>query len=120
MDSKTIEGQLHEAQRELEQLKADLPHYERLLADNKAEAGRLQQGNAGQKALTQTEGRVNVARELLEQHHSDIANARKKVICLELAYRHSKAIDKMAAQAKRLMWSTLGVDPLWWTPKRLR
>jgi hypothetical protein len=87
MTTKEAKKAFFQARHELEQLEADLPNFEALLADNEAELAKLRREKADLKAQAEGQGRVSMARELLEQHHSDIGSQRAEVARLEADYR---------------------------------
>jgi chromosome segregation ATPase len=81
------------AKHDLEQLEGELPNFERLLTDNQEEERKLRQAKAPLADLAAAKGRMNVARELLEQHKSDIGTARAEVSSLTVQ------IDRAEKQA---------------------
>ena len=52
-------------------------------------------------AQAQARGRVQIAREMLEQHQSDIATARAEVTRLEQSLAREQTLDKMVERAHR-------------------
>lgn len=78
---------LKKAQADLKALQDDLPNFHALLTDNEQDAQRLKTERAGLDEQAQARGRVGVAREMLEQHQSDIATARAEVSRLEASER---------------------------------
>jgi len=98
----TLENDLKAAREELKALQAELPDFEKLLAENEVELGTLK-GTKNLDALTQAKGRVNVARELLEQHHADIATAQSKVNRLEEQLAREQRLEEMTQHAKRAL-----------------
>jgi chromosome segregation ATPase len=100
MSTKELKKQFFAARKELEDLEAELPNYERLLADNaKAETER-RRIKAPLDELAQAKTRVQAARELLEQHHADIEAARQEAARLEADYQRALTLDKMADHAR--------------------
>ncbi len=100
MSTKELKKEYFAAKKELEQLEAELPNYERLLTDNeKAESDR-RRIKAPLDELVQAKTRVQAARELLEQHHADIETARAEATRLEADYQHALTLDKMVEHAK--------------------
>ncbi len=100
MSTKEVKKEYFAAKKELEQLQSELPNYERLLADNeKAESDRRRiKAPLDELALAKT--RVQAARELLEQHHSDIKTAQAEADRLEADYRRETTLDELAGYAK--------------------
>jgi DNA repair exonuclease SbcCD ATPase subunit len=96
----TAKKRFHEAKHDLEQLEAELPNFERLLADNQEEERKLRQIKAPLAELAAALGRVNVAAELLEQHHADIATQRREVARLEAAYQEERKRERVAVLRK--------------------
>jgi phage-related tail protein len=90
----------YEAKHDLEQLEAELPNFERLLADNRADELKLRQAKAPLADIAAAKGRVNVAGELLEQHHSEIAAKNAEVTRLENEYQEARTRDRVAALKK--------------------
>jgi chromosome segregation ATPase len=96
-----------EAQRELKQAQAhlatlqeELPQFHGLLTKNEQEAQKLRAERADLDAQAQTRGRVSVARELLEQHQSDIQSAKVELERLEQIVARERVLDEMAEQAR--------------------
>ncbi len=97
--SKQAKKDFYAAKKELEQLAAELPNFEALLADNHAEEAKAKvTRNYHELALAKT--RVQAARELLEQHHSDIKTAQAEADRLEADYRRETTLDELAGYAK--------------------
>jgi hypothetical protein len=97
--SKQAKKDFYAARKELEQLAAELPNFEALLADNHAEEAKAKvTRNYHELALAKT--RVQAARELLEQHHSDIKTAQAEADRLEADYRRETNLDGMAQYAE--------------------
>jgi DNA repair exonuclease SbcCD ATPase subunit len=90
MNATALRKQLKKAEQDLNDLRAELPNYERLLDDNTAEEARLRQEKAGIDDLAKAKGRVNVARELLDQHRHETAEASAKVSDLEKQIRRAE------------------------------
>lgn len=95
-DTKALKKEYYGAQKELEQLEAELPNYESLLADNERAESERRRIKASLDEIAQAKTRVQAARELLEQHRSDIAAARAEANRLEGEYRHALTLDTMA------------------------
>jgi hypothetical protein len=91
---------LKTAQDALTELQDELPNFHALLTDNEADVQKLRAERAGLDAQAQAKGRVNVAREMLEQHQSDIANARTEVTRCEIAVKRDSALAEMLKQAE--------------------
>jgi len=115
-----IEADLKTAQSELDALRADLPQFHALLTDNEQDAQRLKSERASLDAQAQAKGRVEVAREMLEQHQSDIQAAQAEVARLEVVLerevklqmleqyatehaRHKNAFDDRLATANKAL-----------------
>ncbi len=96
----SLKKRFYEAKHDLEQLEAELPNFERLLADNQEEERKLRQSKAPLADLAAAKGRVNVAGELLEQHRSEIAAQRAEVARLEAAYQEARTRDRVAVLKK--------------------
>ncbi len=97
--SKQAKKDFYAAKKELEQLAAELPNFEALLADNHAEEAKAKvTRNYHELALAKT--RVQAARELLEQHHSDIKTAQAEADRLEADYQRETTLDSMTEHAK--------------------
>lgn len=97
----TIETDLTKAQKELAEFQADLPQFYSLLTDNEAAAQRLKTEKASLDAQSQAKGRVNVAREMLEQHQADIQTARAEVDRLEALKQREQTLAKMVVHSQR-------------------
>lgn len=96
-----------EAQRELKQaqvhlatLQEELPQFHGLLTENEQEVQKLRVERADHNEQAQARGRVNVARELLEQHQSDIQSAKVEVERLEQIVAREHTLDEMAERAR--------------------
>ncbi len=100
MSLKDAKKAFFSAKHDLELLEGELPNFERLLTDNQEEERKLRQAKAPLADLAAAKGRMNVARELLEQHHSEIAAQNAEVTRLDAEYQRERAIEKMAVHAK--------------------
>lgn len=96
----TIAADLSKAREALKLLQAELPNYHALLTDNEQDAQRLKSERASLDLQAQAKGRVGVARELLEQHQSDIQAARAEVDRLEVLAARERTLAEMAECAK--------------------
>lgn len=96
----TIEADLSKARDALTVLQDELPQFYSLLTDNEQDAQRLKSERASLDAQAQAKGRAEVAKEMLEQHHSDIATARAVVARLERAREREVALAEMIRQAE--------------------
>jgi BMFP domain-containing protein YqiC len=96
----TAKKAFFEARHELELLEAELPNFEKLLADNIADEITLRKSKAPLAEVAAAKGCVNVAGELLEQHHADIATQRREVTRLEAEYQAARTRDRVAALKK--------------------
>lgn len=94
-----LKAQLEAAQRELAELREDLPRFHGLLTDNEQEVERLRREKAELGEQAQARGKVNIARELLEQHQADILSAQGEVERLKAEVEHAAIIEKMAVAA---------------------
>lgn len=81
--------------------RAELPDFERLVKDNEAAAETLRRERADLSKQAEAKGRVSVAREMLEQHHSDIATAQAEVSRLEAEASRASTLQTMADHAKQ-------------------
>lgn len=88
------------AQANLDELRADLPRFHSLLTDNEQEAERLRREKAPLDDQAQARGRVNVAREMLEQHQADISSAQAEVDRLEAAIDREDTLGRMVELSK--------------------
>lgn len=101
MDKLTaIEADLSKAREALTALQDELPQYHTLLTDNEQDAQRLKSECASLDAQSQARGRVQIAKEMLEQHQSDIQAARAEVDRLNVALNRESTLLKMVEQAK--------------------
>ncbi len=98
--SKQAKKDFYNAKHTLEQLQSELPKYETWLADADAEEGKLRKGKAELQKLADAKTRTSAARELLEQHRSDIEAAQAEADRLEADYQHETTLDKMVEHAK--------------------
>jgi DNA repair exonuclease SbcCD ATPase subunit len=95
----TIETDLDKARKELAELSAELPQFYSLLTDNERDAQRLKTERASLDAQSQARGRIQIAKEMLEQHQSDIATAHSEVARLEALKRRELLLAKMHTAA---------------------
>jgi chromosome segregation ATPase len=101
MDKPTaIEADLTKARDALTALQDELPQFHALLTDNEADVQKLKTERAALDVQAQARGRAGVAREMLEQHQSDIATARAEVVRLETLARREHTLMQMADHAK--------------------
>ncbi len=100
MSTKEVKKQFFAARKELEDLEAELPNYERLLAENEKAESERRRIKAPLDELALAKTRVQAARELLEQHRSDIEAAQAEADRLEADYQHETTLDKMVEHAK--------------------
>ncbi len=98
---KSLQTDLETAHDALTALQDELPQFHALLTDNEGDAQRLKSERASLDAQAQAKNRVMVAREMLEQHQSDIATARAEVTRLEQVAQREHTISTMADAAKR-------------------
>ncbi len=96
---KSLQTDLKAAQDALTALQDELPQFHALLTDNEGDAQRLKSERASLDAQAQARGRVNVARELLEQHRADIETARGEVDRLEVLAVRERTLAEMAETA---------------------
>ena len=97
---KTLQADLTTARDALKALQDELPQFHALLTDNENEAQRLKTSRAPLDEQAQAKGRVNVAREMLEQHQSDIASAQAEVARLERLVGREDVLTQMADHAQ--------------------
>ncbi len=96
-----LETDLKAARDDLTALQNDLPQFHALLTDNEQDATRLKTDRASLDAQAQAKGRVSVAKEMLEQHQSDIENAEREVARAEATVRHETMLSTLVKHAKR-------------------
>jgi chromosome segregation ATPase len=102
MDKLTaVEADLTKAREALTALQNELPQFHALLTDNEGDAQRLKSERAPLDAQAQARGRVQIAKEMLEQHQSDIATARAEVVRLEASKNRELTLAKMAEHAQQ-------------------
>lgn len=102
---KSLQTDLKTAQDALTALQDELPQFHALLTDNEQDAQRLKSERASLDAQSQARGRVQIAKEMLEQHHADIATARAEVTRLEGELRsveRQKALDALQVRRNAL------------------
>ena len=97
---KTLQTDLKTAQDNLKALQDELPQFRTLLSDNEVEAEKLRKTRGDLSKQAEAKGRVNVAREMLEQHQSDVATAQAEVSRLEGIERRELNLQEMAGHAK--------------------
>ncbi len=98
---KSLQTDLKAAQDALTALQDELPQFHALLTDNEGDAQRLKSERASLDAQAQARGRVQIAKEMLEQHHADLATARAEVQRLEVLAARERTLADMADAAKR-------------------
>lgn len=106
----SISKQLTAARAELEQrtvdletLRKELPGYEKLLRENEATADQAKRAKVGVKELSDAKLQAMSARELLEQHESDISEAEGDVDRLTALVRELEHHEQLAALETQLM-----------------
>ena len=97
---KTLQTDLNTAQDTLKALQDELPQFHALLADNEQAAETLRRERGDLSKQAEAKGRVNVAREMLEQHQSDIQTAQAEVSRLEQNAAREQRLEQMTAHAK--------------------
>ncbi len=97
---KSLQTDLKTAQDALTALQDELPQFHALLTDNEQDAQRLKSERASLDVQAQARGRVGVAREMLEQHQSDIQIARAEVVRLEDLERLELLLVKAVGHAE--------------------
>lgn len=111
MDKLTaIEHDLTKAREALTALQDELPQFHTLLTDNEQDAQRLKSERASLDAQAQARGRVQIAKEMLEQHQSDIATAQAEVDRLAATQRRELLLRKMHADADDAKMHRAGLD----------
>lgn len=101
MDKLTaIEADLTKAKEALTALQDELPQFHALLTDNEADVQRVKSERAPLDAQAQARGRVQIAKEMLEQHQSDIRTAQAEVARLEADLDREHTLLTMVDQAK--------------------
>ncbi len=111
MSLKDAKKAFFSAKHDLELLEGEMPNFERLLTDNQEDEVKLRQSKAALSDIAAAKGRVNVAGELLDQHHSDIQTARAEVNRLEATITRQKKqqeLDRLIERQKNLQadWTT--------------
>jgi chromosome segregation ATPase len=106
MGTKQLTIQLDEARQTLQRLQEDLPRYHGLMTDSQANEASLQkdfrEGTGKFSDLTDAKTATMTAKELLDQHRSDIANAQAEVNGLERQLdREQKEREWQALLAER-------------------
>lgn len=96
----TLETDLTKARDALTALQDELPQFHALLTENEQDVQRLKIERAPLDAQAQAKGRVNVAREMLEQHQADLATARAEVSRLEALLSRERTLLEMVDQAE--------------------
>ena len=97
---KTLQTELTTARDNLTALQDELPQFHALAADNEQAAETLRRERGDLSKQAEAKGRVNVAREMLEQHQSDISAAQAEVSRLEASERQEQNLLEMAGHAK--------------------
>jgi hypothetical protein len=95
-----IEADLDKAKQALKLLQDELPQFHALLTDNEADAQRLKTERASLDVQSQARGRVQIAKEMLEQHQSDIANAHAEANRLEALKQREQKLEQMHSAAE--------------------
>ena len=95
-----MNSDLQTAQNELQTLAAETPQYHDLLANAEREEAKLREERAPLDDLAQARMRVATAKELLDQHRSDIATAQAQVTRLEAQAAHEQRLSRMAQHAE--------------------
>lgn len=105
MKASTIRKEIDKATKELQTLKTELPNFERLFRDNQTAETKVKEqhrdGDATLEALSAARGRVVEARELLEQHHSDISTLEGEIATLQERYDKQSAGERLAVAKER-------------------
>ena len=100
MKASSIRKEIDKQQKELQTLKTELPNFERLYRDNQEAKAKLKaaqrEGDATLEALSTARGRVVEARELLEQHRSDIDGLEAQIATLQARYDKQSAGERLA------------------------
>ncbi len=96
---KTLQTDLETARDALTALQDELPQFHSLLTDNEHDAETKKRERASLDDQAQAKNRVMVAREMLEQHQSDIATAQAEVTRLEALERREQLLADMAEAA---------------------
>ncbi len=94
-----IEADLTKAKDALKLLEDDLPQFHALLTENERDAQHLKSERASLDMQAQAKGRVNVAREMLEQHQADLQAARAEVARLEALKQREQHLERMYTAA---------------------
>lgn len=95
-----VSESLQKAREAVATLQSELPDFEKLLADNEKAADTLRRERADLTRQAEAKGRVNVAREMLEQHHADVHGAQAEVSRLEAEAGRAATLAKLADHAK--------------------
>ncbi len=107
---KPIQTDLQAARKDFRTLTDELPQFHTLLSENETEAEKLRKTRADLSKQAEAKGRVNVAREILEQHQSDIATAQAEVSRLEALERRKLLLLEMCSTAKDAATHRAGID----------
>lgn len=100
MKASTLRKEIDKANKELQTLKTELPNFERLYRDNSEAEAKIKaaqrDGGETMAALSAARGRVVEARELLEQHRSDISTLEGEIATLQEKYDKQSAGERLA------------------------
>lgn len=100
MKASTLRKEIDKATKELHTLNTELPNFERLYRDNQAAEAKVKEqhrdGDATLEALSTARGRVVEARELLEQHRSDISTLEGEIATFQERYDKQSAGERLA------------------------
>ncbi len=91
-----VKEELQAAQKNLTELRDELPQFQALLSENEGDAARLKTERAALDDQAQAKNRVLVAREMLEQHRADIQAAERRVAELQTASDDEDALAVIA------------------------
>lgn len=97
---KSLQTDLETARKDFRTLQDELPQFHALLTDNEGDAQRLKSERASLDAQAQARGRVQIAKEMLEQHQSDIQAARAEVERFEALSERERVIAELTIHAE--------------------
>jgi ABC-type transporter Mla subunit MlaD len=100
MKASSIRKEIDKLNRELQTLKTELPNFDRLYRENSEAEAKIKaaqrEGDETMAALSAARGRVVEARELLEQHRSDISTLEAEIVTLQERYDKQSAGERLA------------------------
>ena len=107
---KALQTELTTARDNLTALQDELPQFHALVTENEQAAETLRRERGDLSKQAEAKGRVNVAREMLEQHQSDIRTAQAEVTRLEQKAAREERLEQMTAHAHKADESRTAVE----------